>query len=902
MAARPESPGAWNATALTKFRVPRLRRDTVGRPTLLARLMQAAESCPLTLICAPGGSGKSTLLSQFALECLDGPPLKRTLLWISIDDDDNDRHQFLATLLRAVEPLELVWDTAPETLLANAERSESQCRAALAAFVNALCTARAQRVVIVLDDLHRIERADTYALIESLIERLPDHVAFLCGTRVEPPLPLARWRAHGELSEFIPWDLQFTEAEALALAQARLGDVTDPLAIRSALRRTHGWAVGFMMMLQSQATSATGTHRALTAAETSDRHLFAYLAQEVLAELPDDVRDFVLRTAVLVELSPTLCDAVTDRTDSKQVLESLYRRNLFLTITDETAPVLRFHDLFREFLQNELERRHPQLVLQLHERAGRAEPSLPRAIAHLLKAQRWDEAMELIAAHGEAMLMSGDHSALERWIDQIPEGARSSNAQMSYLRGVCAWLRWDWPRTKRELQPAIAGLAAAQFAPLRIRAMFFQVDAFSSSGEGARAWAMLEEIARQPLDLISKAQLALQRAWYVLSTGNPAGVLQYMQEFVALAEREPSLVCPQTADRIHCLCIGLPGIAECFERFFVLSELVRGKSTAPWQLAALPVGAWAQFWRGRREPVQRMIERGEALHQQFGSMRLVAERLTQFRGLYLAASGQFDMAEMIMKGLIHALLQPEAATHRAVWLRAYQHGLARFYWMSGKHEQFRELAPALLAPRVAAEWEFLDSAIELVRGQLACLREDWRVAEASLAESIRIHARFRMPMIYGDPRFNLAYVYLKQRDRTRYWAQFEPVLREVLDQDAVGLLLLEPRAAVSEMLEAVPAEVRRTAQFETLLARLAAWNPDGAGALAEATGPLAVLSEREQEVLAQVAAGASNKHIARDLSLSLHTVKRHIANILDKLDCGSRGQAADLYRRVRPVN
>jgi LuxR family maltose regulon positive regulatory protein len=461
-------------------------------------------------------------------------------------------------------------------------------------------------------------------------------------------------------------------------------------------------------------------------------------------------------------------------------------------------------------------------------------------------------------------------------------------------------LRWDWLRTKRELQPAIAGLTAAQFAPLRIRAMFFQVDAFNSSGEGTQAWAMLEEIAKQPLDLLSKAQLALQRAWYVLSTGDPPGVLQYMQEFVALAERDPSLVCAQTADRIHCLCIGLPGIAECFERFFALSELVRGTSAAPWQLAALPVGAWSQFWRGRREPVQRVLERGEALHHQFGTMRLVAERLTQFRSLYLAASGQFESAEVIMKALISALLLPEAATHRAVWLRAYQHGLARFYWMSGKYEQFRELAPTLLAPRVATEWAFLDSAIELVRGQLACLREDWRIAQASLEESIRIHERFRMPMTYGDPRFNLAYVHLKQRDRTQYWKHFEPVLREVLDQEAVGLLLLEPRPVVSEMLDAVPAEVRRTHHFETLLARLSVWNPES-GAPVDSSGPLAALSDREQDVLARVAAGASNKHIARDLALSLHTVKRHIANILDKLDCASRGQAADLYRRVRPA-
>lgn len=897
MAANQEYSAAWTATALTKFRVPRLRRDTVARPTLLARLAHAADTCPVTLLCAPGGSGKSTLLAQFAHECLASSQYERTLLWVAVDDDDNDRHQLLATLLRAIEPLELVWDTPPETLLANAERSESQCRAALAAFVNALCTARSHRIVLVLDDLHRIDGPDTYALLESLIERLPDHVALLLGTRVEPPMPLARWRAHGELAEFIPWDLQLTEADALALAQNRLGQEPDSASIRAALRRTHGWAVGFTMALQAHASPAA--LQIGNASETSDRHLFAYLAQEVLGELPEDLREFVLRTAVLAELNPTLCNAVTGRSDSKQVLESLYRRNLFLTITDETTPVLRFHDLFRDFLQSELERRYPELLPELHERAGRAEESLPRAIAHFLRAHRWPEAMELIAARGEAMLACGEHSTLERWIDQLPAAARAASAQLSYLRGVCAWLRWDWPRTKRELKPAIAGLTSPQYAAVRIRAMFFDVDALNSSGESQQAWELLEQIAREPLDQTSQAQVALQRSFSLLSTGDPPRVLEYLQEFVALAEREPSTICPQTADRIHCLCIGLPGIAECFERFFALSELVRGTSPAPWQLAALPVGAWAQFWQGRREPVLRILERGETLHHQFGSMRLVADRLMQFRSLYLAAIGQFDSAEALAKAVIATLMQPEAASHRAVWLRAYQHGLARIYWMAGRYEQLRDLAPTLLAPRVATEWEFLDAACELVRGQLAFLRQDWQVTESALEQSIRIHEHFRMPMIYGDPRLMLGYVHLKRKDRARYWDCFAPVLREVLDQESVGLLLLEPKSIVAEMLEAAPIEVRRTSQFDALLARLGLWNPTTIE-IARPAGPLAALSDRELEVLGRVASGASNKHIARDLTLSLHTVKRHIANILDKLDCASRGQAADLFRRCRP--
>jgi LuxR family maltose regulon positive regulatory protein len=896
MAATQERLAAWHAAAQTKFRVPRLRRDTVARSALLARLAHAADHHPVTLICAPGGSGKSTLLTQFAHHCMARPEHECALRWVTVDDD-NDRHQLLGTLLRAVEPLELAWDTAPDALLASAARSDSQCRAALAAFVNALCTARSQRIVLVLDDLHRIERADAYELLEALVERLPDHLAILIGTRVEPPMSLARWRAHGELAEFVPWDLQFTEEDALALAQSRLGREPDRDTIRAALRRTHGWAVGFTMALQTHV--APSSLQMGSTGETSDRHLFAYLAQEVLAELPEDLREFVLRVSVLAELSPALCNKVADRVDSEQILESLYRRNLFLTIVDEATPVLRFHDLFREFLHSELERRHPELIATLHERAGRAEESLPRAIAHFLKAQCWTEATELIVARGEAMIVSGDHATLERWIDQLPEAARAGNAHIAYLRGVCAWLRWDWQRTKREFEPAIAGLTAPQYAALRIRAMFFEVDALNSSGDCEQAWRLLDQISQEKLDPLSRAQVALQRAFSVLSTGQPAKVAEYMCEFVELAEREPATICPQTADRIHLICIGLPGVAECFERFFALSELVRGNSAAPWQLAALPVGAWAHFWRGRREPIGRLLERGDALHHQFGSMRLVADRLRQFRSLYLAATGHFEAAEALGNEVIGELLQPEVTSHRAIWLRAHQHALARIYWMAGRHEQMRELAPALLAPRVATEWEFIDAAQELFRGQLAYLREDWEVAQRALEASARMHEQFRMPMVYGDPRLTLAYLHLKRKDRARYWEWFAPVLREVLDLEAVGLLLLEPRAIVTELLDAAPIEVRRTNQFDALLTRLRLWTPTTVEP-ATPIGPLAALSERELEVLAKVASGASNKHIARDLALSLHTVKRHIANILDKLDCASRGHAADIFQRYRP--
>jgi LuxR family transcriptional regulator, maltose regulon positive regulatory protein len=890
VAANLQIPAAWNATPLTKFRAPRVRSDAVSRPALLDRLAHCVEHFPVTLVCAPGGFGKTTLLAQYAARAVGGP----AVIWVTLDEDDNERHRLFAALLRALEPLSLAWETSPADLLAHSAGTDSQSRAALAALVNALCTAPVGRIVLVLDDLHRIDRQDVLGLLESLVERLPDHVGLLLGTRMEPSLPLARWRAHGELAEFVPWDLQFSEAETSTLASLRLGRALEPQQVREIWQRMHGWAVGLTVALQAHGRVPRDGASAATL--SSDRHLFAYLAQEILGDLPQEVRTFLLECSVLFELSPTACEAVTLRDDAQQMLELLYRRNLFVTATDESMPVLRFHDLFREFLESELERCFPAQVRELHERAGRAETSLARAIAHFVRAECWQDAMRLIAINGEAMLSEGDHAILEQWLDQIPVQTRRQDPKLCHLRGICAWLKWDWLRVRQELEPAIAGLRNEQQTALAIHAMFLQVDALNSSGERELAWQMLDELERLPLDTSGCAQLALQRAWCALPTGDPAAVGAYMMDFLACAERDPAAICPRAADRMHLLCIGLPRVAESFERFYALCELVRGQSAAPWQLASLAIGSWGHFWYGRREPLLPMLERGDALHQHFGSMRLVSERLLQFRALFLAASGRFEAAIRLTRVLIEGLQTTEAAAHRAVWLRAYQHGYARVSWMARDYDTFRSLAPALLAPRVANEWPFMQAAMELVRGQLAILREDWRAAEAALQLSVQLHERFRMPMIYGDPRVTCAYAQLLQGRRSAAWQAFAPVVQEVLDEQALGLLLLEPLHIVDALLDLVPVETRRTAIFEGLFARLSQWRPTSTDtASVAALSPLSALSEREIEVLERVASGLSNKHIARDLSLSLHTVKRHIANILDKLDCASRGQAAALW-------
>lgn len=885
------STGQWNTVALTKFRAPRVRRDVLTRPALLERLGQSIDDNPVTLVCAPGGSGKTTLLAQWIAD----PPPNLTALWITIDPDDNDTNRLFAALIQALEPLELTWETDPRSLADSVSGSRAQTRAALAALVNALCTSVAPRIVLMLDDLHRLEKTEAYELLDSLIERLPDHVALVLGSRIEPPLSLARWRAYGELGSFSPQDLQFTTDEAIALAVSRFGKTLDESVVREAMQRTQGWAAGLLLMLQSRAGASSAMARSDSA--DSNRHLFAYLAQEVLDDLPADLQDFVLRSSILIELSPHLCSVLTQRADARQVLESLYRRNLFLTAVDELTPVLRFHDLFREFLEAELARRDPALKRELHELTAKAERTRSRAIYHLLAAQRWDEAMQRIASAAGERLAHGGVATVERWIDGIPEHVRAGNPMISYLRGTCAWFRWDWGRAKRELVPAVEGLTAPEQTSERVTALFHLIDALNSSGARDEARLRIEQASQLPLDQLGRAELALQLAWCATPAGDLNNVTSHLRDYVRILESDPATICAATADRIHCVLIGIPGVSAIFERFFTSFLQVRGSSPLPWHISALTVGAWAHLWRGRRAELQATLAQAEAIQHQFGGVRLAIERLGQLRAVTCMIDGEPESAIAIMQTHIKGLQVAELAGHSVVWLRAYRHALGRGYWMMGDAKGFREVLPYLTASAMPGEWPFTETAAATVRGLDAMLDKDWRRAEAALREALVSYDDRRMPMIYADPRINLAYALLMQGRRNEAWMQFEPAYDEVLRERAVGLLLLEARAVVDSLLDIVPPNQKKTPEHALLMEELGRWIDAPAAEPNTKKGLLAALSEREFEVLTEVAAGASNKHIARSLSLSLHTVKRHIANILDKLDCDSRGQAADLFRR-----
>ena len=900
MTTEPAAPPMPTDFALTKFRVPRARRDFVPRDALLAHLRRLTLDNPVTLICAPAGSGKTTLMVQLASQDAPG----ELAVWVALDDADNHPARLLATLVQALLPLDMVWEMDPRALVANVTGSGPEARAVLAGIVNALCTVPARRVVWLLDDVHRISDAATVGLLDSLIERLPEHVALVLGSRSEPALPLARLRAHGELGEIDANPLRFDEATVIALAQHRWSSTPAPAIVRDTLARTGGWAVGVNLLLAS--STGTGIVRPALQHEAPRRALFDFLAQEVLDKLPGELRDFAVDCAVLPELNPARCQAVTLRSDSRDALDALLRRHLFLSVVEDSQPVLRFHDLFRDFLLAQLARKPAAHARLLHERAAAAEDLPERAIGHWLDAGRWTAAADLIVRHGLRLAGEGVYATLERWIERLPSEIVAADPRLALLRTECAWSRWDWEQVLLHAAPAAEGLAQSGDLPGELRAKVLLAAALGALGHLEERAELTERTLRLELPASDAAQFHLQRAWSDFSLGHSGQVGQHLATMNALVAQDPARYAPQVAPTLNCHFGGLPGVTEAYLQFAALCDSVPKPAAMPWHSTPVVLGAWAALWQGRRDGATQALQRAEQIQHRFGKVRYVLLDATHLQALLLAATGDFGAAREVLEALLADLASSDAEGLRRVWQRPYRSVLARTLWMAQDGPGLAAQAAWLEGPLRHREWPLTAGAVETVRGQAALLAGEWRAAQDALESAVAHHARYPAPAFYADPRIALAGVHLQRNDRERAWATVAPALLEIARDGTPGRLLLEPAPLVASLLALCPARAPQAARIASLQQTLAAWRSTavpgatGTPARAEPAAPASStlgLTDREREVLDLVAQGLSNKLLARQLSLSAHTVKRHLANILDKLDCDNRVQAAALWRR-----
>jgi ATP/maltotriose-dependent transcriptional regulator MalT len=395
----------------SKLQAP-VARTRVARPRLAAAL--SGQPRKLTLVRAPAGWGKSTLLADW----YEVDHERRPFAWFALDEQDNDPVRFWTYALEALHT------ALPR--LGESSRVLTQTpgfdlvEAMLPVLINELDATR-EEVVLVLDDYHLITHEGIHDGVRFLLQHLPHAVELVVSTRTEPPFPLSRLRANGELVEIDAGALAFSDDEADALLNDLHGLEVDGEAVATLRARTEGWAAGLYLAALSLRGRDDG-EGFVEAFAGDDRSVVDYLSEEVLSAQPDDMRAFLRRTSILERLSASLCDAVTGTSTSESMLETIARSNFFLLPLDTKREWYRYHHLFGELLRNELDDTEPDLVPELHRRAAAwlEDAGFPsEAIHHATAAGDYDLATEMIIEH---WLEFRDRHRLETilaWLDGL---------------------------------------------------------------------------------------------------------------------------------------------------------------------------------------------------------------------------------------------------------------------------------------------------------------------------------------------------------------------------------------------------------------------------------------------------------------------------------------------------
>jgi LuxR family transcriptional regulator, maltose regulon positive regulatory protein len=418
------------------LRAPLPRPEHVVRRRLLELLRYALEF-KVSVISAPTGYGKTTLLAHWRQVEETNLPFA----WVSLDEQDNDpirlwRH--IVEALRRVVPEEEGFGA--DILVGMSAGGQGIVEAILPTLINTLAEVP-QRVVLVLDDYQFVTGEDSHESVSFFVEHLPENVHLIISSRSDPSLPLGRLRARGELNEIRAQQLAFSEEEAACLLNEKMGLGIGPDDLSVLLERTEGWPAGlYLASLSLQ--NMDDKHAFIESFRGSDRYIVSLLGEEVLAGLSEEMREFMLETSVLRTMTAPLCDAVTVREGSGQVLRELARSNLFVVSLDEQGEWYRYHHLFSELLLYELKSTRPDLVPILHKRARvwlEGAGFFEGAIRQAIEATDYERAGLLVARHWYGNVVTGQAATVQRWLASLPDERITHDAALALVKAwICA--------------------------------------------------------------------------------------------------------------------------------------------------------------------------------------------------------------------------------------------------------------------------------------------------------------------------------------------------------------------------------------------------------------------------------------------------------------------------------
>jgi len=890
----------------TKLYVPRLRRGLVARPRLIERMSRGAES-KLTLISAPAGFGKTTLLAEWLAA---NRAAERSAAWLSLDQDDNQPAFFWTYLVAALQTVAPGVGARALSLLQGPQPPPIEM--ILTTLLNELGGVP-NDIVLVLDDYHVIDAHDVNDGMAFLLEHLPPQIHLVIATRADPALPLARLRARGELVEIRAADLRFTPGEAAAY----LNDVMElHLAAPDAAAleaRTEGWIAA----LQLAALSMQGRDDVagfIAGFAGDDRYIVDYLVEEVLHRQPEQVRSFLLETSILARMTGPLCDAVTGQDGGKATLEALDRGNLFLVPLDDRRRWYRYHQLFADVLRARLVDERPGQVPELHRRAcawHEDHGDRSEAIRHAMAGGDFARAADLVELAIPATFQKDQAATARRWLEALPDELIRARPVLSVA----------YAATLLE-GGRVEGVDA------RLRDAERWLDATADGRAGPRAPSTAMVVVDQDAFRRLPGSIALYRAALAMAHGDVAGTRTHAQQVLDLVDEDDQLGRGAAAGLLG-LVAWARGDLEAAHRSYAesmanlqeaghLSDVIGGAIVqadiqiaqgrlrdamrtyerglrlatghgAPAQRGAADMHTgMSELFRERNDletAAQHLLmsrELGEesGLSQNPYRSRVTAARIRQAQGDPDGALELLEEAERLYASDFSPDVRPVAAVKARVWIAqgnlsaawgwAQERRVAAADELSYLHEfEHATLARLLLAQgtRDRAE-DRIAVAIELTERLLAAADDGGRKGSAIdilVVQALARHAR-------DDPAGALTSL-----ARAVALAEPEGYVRVFIDEGppmaALLKLAAKPRNASSYVRRLVAAVV--TVEGQTPVKQ----------------SLIEPLSERELEVLRLLESELDGPAIARELTVSLATVRSHTRSIYAKLGVNSRRAA-----------
>lgn len=871
----------------TKLRAPTHHVVRVRRARLLSALDEGAER-GTTLICAPAGFGKTTLVADW-LHRHD-----RRAAWVSLDSGDSDPVLFWSYVAAACQEVEPTLGLDAAAVLASGRPSAD--REALLSLLNDIASVDLP-VTLVLDDYHLVDSTEVHEGMAVLAERRPANLHLVVVSRTQPAFPLSRLRAQGRLSDITHEDLRFTVDEAAAFLRDVMGLDMEPSTIAKLEGRTEGWVAG--LQLAALSIRCSGNREAVVdALSGGHRHIADFLAEEVLRQQPPRVATFLLQVSVLDRMCGSLCNAVTGRSDGHELLRELARSDLFLIGLDERQEWYRFHHLFGEFLRARLDERGDEDGRSLHDRASRwfeAEGYGEMAVAHALRAGDDRRAADLIERNWRTLDRRHQSGTWRRWAEALPRDVLEARPVLTmgygwalldageiddgevFLDRAAAWLS----HPSKEMVVA----DEAEFAALPGTLAAGRAYVAQARGD----MAATERHAREALELIPEDD-----PFYRGIPGVTVALAQWSRGLLPDAE-------DSFQEAVRSFRAAGNGLFTTMA-LFALAELQRlqgrlGRAEITYRRALRSRDArGVQRARIHRGLGQLLLERGsvtdaeaelEESRRHGGAetdhrLPLALADLHQVKGSPEQVEACLDeAAERFTPQLI-----PES--------RSVSGRRARWAVEQGRYEEVEEWIDS--AADGASGPQSLSALYDLVtRARLRVARLEGGRESAHDVESLleRVQDAAERTGSLGS-----VIEVLLLRLRMAVAIGEEARARELMDQaldlarpEGIILVFLRDRRTLGEWFRnAAPRhpECALARRLSAVCTEPAPVQPEAAGA----QQPASPLTPREVDILRLIAAGLTNKEIARQCFISVSTVKRHTANVYLKLDVSNRTRAA----------